>query len=96
MSEFKILAESLKSICDEDILTIFAYIAQHHSENVTIHDLSSFVGISPSTLKEKYLDPLCKEGFLQKYYLRDETATYAINKSKMEESFGILKTILNS
>ena len=96
MSEFKILAENLKSICDEDTLTIFAYMAQHHSENVTLHDVSSFVGISPSTLKEKYLDPLCKEGFLQKYYLRDETATYAINKIKMDETFSILKSILNS
>ena len=96
MSEFRILAENLKLISDETTLTIFAFIAQHNSEHITVHDISGFVGISPSTLKEKYLDPLCKDGFLQKYYLRDETASYAINKGKMDDTFNILKLILNS
>ena len=96
MSEFKTLAQNLTSISDETILTILAYIAQHKSEKVTLLDIVGFVGISPTSLQEKYLEPLCKEGFLQKYYLRDETSTYAINKGKMDETFGILKLILNS
>ena len=96
MSEFKILADNLITIADETILTILAFIAQHKSEKVTLLDIVGFVGISPTTLQEKYLEPLCKDGYLQKYYLRDETSTYAINKGKMDESFGILKQILNS
>ena len=96
MSEFKILADNLEAIADEKILTILAYIAQHHSEKVTLLDIVGFVGISPSTLQEKYLDPLCKEGLLQKFYLRDETSTYAINKGNMDERFKIIKMILNS
>ena len=58
MSEFKILAENLRSIADENILTILAYIAQHHNESVTLVDIVGFVGLSPSTLQEKYLEPL--------------------------------------
>jgi len=96
MSEFKNLAENLKLIADENVLSILAYIAQNQNENVSLVDIVGFVGISPSTLQEKYLDPLCKDGILQKYYLRDETSTYAINKTNMDETFRILKLILKS
>ena len=96
MSEYKILENRMKSICEENVLNILAYMAQHDNETVSLHEISSFVGISPTTLKEKYLDTLCKEGLLQKYYLRDETPTYAINRSKLNENFKILKSILIS
>lgn len=96
MSEFKTLAENLTLIADEDILSILAYISQHQSEQVSVQDLAAFVSISPTTLKEKYLDPLCEKGILQKYYLRNEVSTYAINRSKMDESFKLMKIIINS
>lgn len=96
MSEYKHLEESMKSICEENVLNILAYMTQHANEAVSLHKISSFIGMSPSTLKVKYLDTLCKEGLIQKYYLRDEIAIYSINKGKLDENFKILKSILNS
>ena len=94
MSEFKILAENLKIISDENILSILAFLARH--EKATLLEIVSFVGISPSTLKEKYMDVLCDKGIVQKYYLRNETEEYAINKKTMDETFGLMKVIINS
>lgn len=94
MSEFKVLAENLKIISDETILSILAFLAQH--EKATLIEIVNFVGISPSTLKEKYLDVLCKKGIVQKYYLRNETEEYAINKQTMDETFGLMRVIIKS
>ena len=96
MSKYKTLEESMKSICEENVLNILDYMSHHVNETVSLHNISGFVGMSPTYLKNKYLDTLCNEGLLQKYYLRDDTATYSINKSKIEENFKILKSILNS
>ena len=95
MSEYKTLAENLRFIADEDILSILAYLSQHQSEQVSLQDLAAFVSISPTNLKEKYLDPLCEKGILQKYYLRDEVSTYAINRTNMDETFRLMKIIVN-
>ena len=96
MSEFKILSENLKTISDETILAILAYIAQHQDQKITLMDIVGFVGISPSTLRDKYLKALCKEGLVQKYYLRNETESFRLNTVKLGQTFRIMKLILDS
>jgi len=96
MSEFKILSENLKTISDETILAILAYIAQHWDEKITLMNIVGFVGMSPSTLRDKYLKALCKEGLVQKYYLRNETESFRLNKIKLGQTFRKMKLILDS
>ncbi|MGI9533991.1 MAG: hypothetical protein ACR2NW_03500 [Thermodesulfobacteriota bacterium] len=96
MSEYKILEKSMESNCEAEVLKILIYMKHHVNKTVSLHNISGFVGMNPTTLKEKYLDTLCNEGVLQKYYLRDETATYSINQSKLDDNLKILKSILNS
>ena len=95
MSEIKILSENLKTISDETILSILAYIAQHQDEKITLMDIVGFVGMSPSTIRDKYLKALCKEGLVQKYYLRNETESFRLNKTKLGEIFRLMKLIIN-
>ena len=94
MSEFKVLSENLKTISDETVLAILAYIAQHQDEKVTLMDIVGFVGISPSTVRDRYLKALCKEGLVQKYYLRNETESFRLNRTKLGNTFRLMKLIL--
>ena len=95
MSEFKVLSKNLRTISDETVLAILAYIAKHQDEKVTLMDIVGFVGISPSTVRERYLNALCKEGLVQKYYLRNETESFRLNKTKLGDTFKLMKLILN-